>query len=65
MGCTSEVAVLSMGHQTVKWLIEGKVLLLSPGDQLKHLIHPAKSRASGKSSGPPDQTKNEVQSLSF
>lgn len=65
MGCTSEVAVLTTGHQTVKWPAEGNVWLVSPGDRLEHLNHPAQSRASGRSSRPPDQTKSEVRSLSF
>lgn len=33
MGCTSEVAVLATGHQTVKWPAEGNVWLVSPGDR--------------------------------
>lgn len=65
VGCTSEVAVLTTGHQTVKWPAEGNVWLVSPGDRLEHLNHPAQSRASGRSSRPPDQTKSEVRSLSF
>lgn len=63
MSCASEVAAFSMSHQNVRGLAEGTVWwLVSTGDQLEV---PVKSRASGKSCRPPDQTKNEVPSPSF
>lgn len=66
MNCASEVAAFSMSHQNVRGLAEGTVwCLVSTDDQLEVLNHPVKSRASGKSSRPPDQTKNEVPNPSF
>lgn len=66
VSCASEVAAFSMSHQNVRGLAEGTVWwLVSTGDQFEVLKHPVKSRASGKSSRPPDQTKNEVPSPSF